>query len=329
MPRALFVDRDADRTLATVRTLDPEALPEGDVLVEGLYSSLNYKDGLAVTGRGKIIRGALPFVPGIDLVGRVLSSTAEAYAPGDLVIQTGWHLGEARWGGFSQQQRVEARSLVPLPPGLSPLHAMVAGTAGFTAMLSVMTLEEHGLTPDQGTVVVTGASGGVGSFSVALLHERGFHVAASTGSEGAHAYLRSLGADDIQPRDVLGAGAQRPLDKAQYAGAIDCVGGDTLAALLSTMGRHGCVAACGLAGGAALHTTVFPFILRGVVLAGIDSNTCPPARRRAAWASLAALPASLYDAIHTDTIALDEVPARSDALLAGHIQGRLVVDLQQ
>lgn len=314
--------------MADVRALDPAQLPEGEVLTSVLYSSLNYKDALAVTGQGKIIRGAYPFVPGIDLVGRVEASEAPGIQPGDLVIQTGGGLGEDRWGGYSQKQRVPSRWLVPLPEAMTPLQAMAMGTAGFTAMLSVMALEEHGITPDQGEVIVTGASGGVGSIAVALLARLGYAVAASSGNEVAYDYLHELGAGRILPRDELGRGPKRPLESARWAGAVDTVGGDTLAALLSTLDRHGSVAACGNAGGHRLHTTVFPFILRGVNLLGVDSNTATLERRRQAWNRLVAdLPASTYDRVRAGIIALDEVPARCEDLLEGRVQGRFVVDV--
>ncbi|ARA92889.1 oxidoreductase [Rhodothermaceae bacterium RA] len=327
MFNALLVDHTDSTRTARVQALEASDLPEGDVEVEVLYSSLNYKDALAVTGRGKIIRGDFPFVPGIDLVGRVVASEVPEVAPGDVVIQTGWGLGETHWGGYAGRQRVWARHLVPLPEGLTPLDAMVIGTAGFTAMLAVQTLEEHGVTPDRGEVVVTGASGGVGSFAVALLARAGYHVVASTGSASAHTYLTRLGATRIIPRDTLGQGPQRPLDSARWAGAVDAVGGATLAAILSTLDRHGCVAACGLAGGAELHTTVFPFILRGVVLAGIDSNTCPNDRRRQIWKRLAeAVSEDLREQILARIISLEAVPEASEAVLAGRVQGRIVVD---
>ncbi len=328
MLRALVLDRTGDTLTAEIRELQHADLPEGEVLLSVLYSSLNYKDGLAVTGTGKIIRGAYPFVPGIDLVGRVEESTDTAFKQGDLVVQTGGGLGETTWGGYSQRQRVPARWLVPLPDALTPLRAMVLGTAGFTAMLSVMTLEQHGVTPERGEVVVTGASGGVGSIAVALLAHLGYDVVASSGSADAYDYLRELGAARIIHRDELGAGPQRPLESARWAGAVDTVGGATLAAVLSTLGLHGCVAACGNAGGHDLHTTVFPFILRGVCLAGIDSNTAPYAQRCQAWKRLTwDLPRHALDLVLAGVIHLDQVPAMSRELLKGNIRGRVVVDV--
>ncbi len=328
MFNALMLDKADAALTAEVRTLDRDDLPPGEVLVAVIYSSLNYKDALAVTGKGKIIRGAYPFVPGIDLVGRVEASEVPSFAVGDMVILTGGGLGERTWGGYSQMQRISAEWLTPLPEAMTPLRAMEMGTAGFTAMLAVMALEEHGLTPDSGEVVVTGASGGVGSIAVALLAKLGYSVVASTGSDDAHGYLHDLGAARIIHRDELGQGPARPLDSARWAGAVDTVGGDTLAAVISTLGRHGCVAACGNAGGHHLNTTVFPFILRGVNLLGIDSNTASPAQRRQAWKRLATdLPRHAADLILSGIIHLDQVPAMSETILQGGVRGRIVVDV--
>ncbi len=325
---ALLVEQQGERFRATVQTIDETRLPEGDVLVEVLYSSVNYKDALAVTGRGKIIRGDYPFVPGIDLVGRVLASASPSWKPGDLVICTGWGIGENTWGGYSRRQRLRSEWLVRLPEGLTPREAMVIGTAGFTAMLSAMALADHGVTPDRGEVVVTGASGGVGSMAVAILAGRGYRVVASTGKASAHDYLAALGAARFLPREELGAGPRRPLDSARWAGAVDSVGGATLAAVISQTGRHGCIAACGLAGGHELHTTVFPFILRGVTLQGIDSNTCPQPVRRQAWENLAReLSKEALQRMTTRVIPLEAIPEVSEDILAGRVQGRIVVDL--
>ena len=325
--QALVLDKKNDGVTADVRTLEEKQLPEGDVLVQVAYSSLNYKDGLAVTGRGEIIRGDYPFVPGIDLVGTVETSESSDYAPGDQVIVTGWGIGEAHWGGYAEKARVRSAWCVPLPDGMRPKEAMAIGTAGFTAMLSVMALEEQDVRPGSGEVVVTGASGGVGSIAVALLGGLGYDVVASTGSEAANDYLKDLGAIRIIHRDELGQGPRRPLDAAQWAGGIDTVGGATLAALLSQTGRHGAVAACGLAGGSELNTTVFPFILRGVSLLGIDSNTCPPDVRREAWSRLARDLSKETLASITQAIPLADVPAMSEAILKGDVRGRVVVEM--
>jgi acrylyl-CoA reductase (NADPH) len=275
MSKALVLEKSDSGITSGVMAIRQEDLPDGDVVVSVLFSSLNYKDALAVTGKGKIIRGEYPFIPGIDLVGHVEDSTSALFAPGDLVIGTGWGLGETRWGGYTQVQRIKGSSLVGLPEKLSPEKAMILGTAGLTAMLSVSALEKHGCSPDQREVVVTGASGGVGSIAVALLAQLGYRVAASTGSADAHAYLLRLGAARIIDRQVLGQGPSRPMDSARWAGAVDSVGGSTLATIISQLDTHASAASCGLAGGHELHTTVFPFILRGVNLLGIDSNTCP------------------------------------------------------
>lgn len=326
---ALFLNPTDDGMAATVRAMDDEALPAGDVLVDVLYSSLNYKDGLAVTGKGKIIRGAFPFVPGIDLVGRVRASEAAAFEAGDLVIQTGWGLGETRWGGYAQQMRVRSEHLVPLPDGLTPRQAMIIGTAGFTAMLAVMALEDHGADPGtSGEIVVTGASGGAGSIAVAVLGAQGYDAVASTGTASAHEYLRNLGATRIVDRSAFDQGPERPMQSAQWAGAIDAVGGSTLATLISELERHASVASFGNAGGHELHTTVFPFILRGVNLLGIDSNTCPNDRRRAAWQHLAdLLSEGHYERLLNRIIGLGEVPSASEDIVGGKVRGRVVVDV--
>lgn len=325
---ALVLDETRSGLTAEVRALAPDALPDGDVLVNVQYSSLNYKDALAVTGAGKIIRGDFPFVPGIDLVGQVASSDDDAFAPGDWVIQTGWGLGEHRWGGYAQQMRLQAEHLVPLPDGLSPRDAMTVGTAGFTAMLAVMALEDHDTAPDDGEIVVTGASGGAGSMAVALLGTLGYRVVASTGTASAHDYLRALGAARIVDRSAFDQGPERPMQSAQWAGAVDAVGGATLATLITELERHASVAAFGNAGGHELHTSVFPFILRGVNLLGIDSNTCPNDRRRAAWQRLAdTLTEADYTRILNRVISLQEVVGVARAVLDGNIRGRVVVDV--
>ncbi len=330
MARVLLLNRRDGDVEASVCEMEESRLPEGDVLLDVSYSGLNYKDALAITGRGKIVRGAWPFVPGIDLAGKVRASDSEAYKPGDLVIGTGWGLGESHWGGYAEVQRVNAAKLLSLPEGMSPEKAMLAGTAGLTAMLAVMELEAHGVEAGKGEVLVTGASGGVGSFAVGLLHEAGYRVAASTGSPDAHAWLGRLGADRILEREALAAGAARPLDSGEWAGAVDVVGGKTLEALLSRLKRHGTAVACGLAGGHALHTTVFPFILRGVRLIGVDTNTCPVPVRREAWARLARwMTDELAERLLADTIGLDDLPLYSERLLSGEIRGRLLVDVRK
>lgn len=328
---ALLLDQRDGEQVAEIRTLDAADLPavDGDeALVDVQYSSLNYKDALAVTGEGRIIRGDFPIAPGIDLVGRVVSSDSDRFAAGDRVIGTGWQLGEVVWGGYTQRLRVDAAKLVPLPDAMTPHQAMAIGTAGFTAMLSVMALEDHDTAPDDGDVVVTGASGGAGSIAVALLDALGFDAAASTGSEDAHDYLQALGAREIVDRSAFEDGPERPMERGRWAGAIDAVGGDTLAALIAQLQRHASVAAFGNAGGHEVHTTVFPFILRGVNLLGIDSNTCPNDRRIVAWNRLAdLLSEDVLDRITARTIPLATVPDASREVLSGTVRGRIVVDV--
>ncbi len=323
--RALILRKTDDAVAAVVERIPSASIPgPAEVTVRILYSSLNYKDALAITGQGKIIRGDYPFVPGIDLVGEIIASESVRYAAGDRVLATGWGIGEQYWGGYSEIARLRSDWLVPLPDGLGPAHAMGIGTAGFTAMLAVMAIDAAGLNPEAGEVVVTGATGGVGSYAVHLLSRRGYPVVASTGKDASD-YLTGLGAQRIIGREVLGEGAERPLDKGHWAGAVDSVGGKTLEAIISQTQRHGVIAACGLAGGATLHTTVFPFILRGVTLVGIDSNTCPYDRRVRAWERLAReMDAAVIDGM-TNTIELDDLIEVSRSLLAGNITGRCIV----
>ncbi len=325
--KALLLTQTDDGVRAAIETVAERDLPDGDVLIDVAYSSLNYKDGLAVTGKGKIVRGDFPFVPGIDLAGTVAESESERFQPGDEVILTGWGTGEDRWGGFAEYARASSEHLVALPGGMTLKEAMIVGTAGFTAMLAVMALEEHGVTPEKGEVAVTGASGGAGSMAVAILHALGYDAVASTGTDGAHDYLRSLGAARVIGRDELSAGPKHPMEKARWAGAVDAVGGPTLATLIAQTARHGSVASYGLAQSHELNTTVFPFILRGVNLLGIDSNTCPPERRRTAWQRLDdVLPSSALEAIQ-QTITLGDVIAYSEKITRGETQGRIVVDV--
>ncbi|MFZ5823721.1 MAG: MDR family oxidoreductase [Bacillota bacterium] len=323
--RALVVDQVEGKMQAGIRTLGLGDLPEGDVLVRVAYSSLNYKDGLAVTGKGKVLR-KFPMVPGIDLAGTVEESASPAFRPGDQVVLTGWGVGEEHWGGYAQFARVRSEWLVPLPSGLTLRQAMAIGTAGFTAMLAVMALERNGLTPGP-EILVTGASGGVGSVAVALLAKLGHNVVASTGRPESHEFLRSLGAREIMDRSLLSDATPRPLERARWGGAVDSVGGQTLSTLLSGMMRECSVASCGLAGGHQLNTTVMPFILRGVNLLGIDSVMCPQERRLAAWERLTQdLPQNLLEQI-TDVIGLEQVLSKGEEIVRGQVRGRLVVDV--
>ena len=329
MFRALLLHKTDGDVTPRLDTITRDDLPPGDTHVRVLYSSINYKDALAVTNSAPIIRGDFPIAPGIDLVGEVVSSESEAWDAGDRVIGTGWGLGEDVWGGYTEEVRVRADQLVALPEGLSPHQAMTIGTAGFTAMLSVMALEDHGLTPESGEVVVTGASGGAGSMAVALLAQAGYTAVASTGSEDAHAYLNTLGASRIVHRSAFSDGPKRPMESGQWAGAIDAVGSDTLATLIAQLKRHASVASFGNAAGHELHTTVLPFILRGVNLLGIDSNTCPNDRRRTAWARLdALLTDDLLERMTYQVVNLEDVPDAAQDVLSGSARGRIVVELQ-
>jgi acrylyl-CoA reductase (NADPH) len=324
--RALVASDAGGKTVTEFRPLSPGDLPEGDVLVEVAYSSLNYKDALAVTGRGKVIR-RFPMVPGIDLAGTVVECSGGTFSPGDRVLVTGCGLGELHWGGFSEMARMKSEWLVPLPDGMSLRESMSIGTAGFTAMLAVMSLEEHGVSPGKGKVAVTGAAGGVGSLSVALLAGLGYTVAASTGRPEALEYLKSLGATEVVDRALLPS-LDKPLESEAWAGGVDTVGGATLAGLLASTARHGCVAACGLAGGAELRTSVFPFILRGVTLTGIDSMACPMDRRLEGWERLnEELPKEALARI-AQVRPLSEAAALSEDVLAGRVRGRIVLDVR-
>jgi len=324
--RALVLENEGGTFRASVKQLPVNSLPAGDVTVSVAYSSLNYKDALAVTNRGKIVR-RFPMVPGIDLSGAVVQSESSRFQPGDKVVLTGWGVGEEHWGGYAQLARVKADWLLPLPDGLTLKRAMSIGTAGLTAMFCVMALEEHGLRPDRGDVLVTGATGGVGCLAVMLLAGLGYRVVASTGKEDAHGFLKSLGAREMVGRHIFARRGDKPLESGRWAGAIDTVGGETLSAVLRQINRDGCVAAVGLAGGAELHTTVYPFILRGVSLVGVSSGHMPVERRLAAWTRLAVqLPMEILDSI-TQTARLDDVPALSEQMISGKIRGRVVVDV--
>ncbi|WP_027876374.1 MDR family oxidoreductase [Meiothermus cerbereus] len=321
--KALVVE-SGDPYTAQIRQATLDELPQGDVLVRVAYSSLNYKDGLAITGAGKVIR-SFPMVPGIDLAGTVLESASPAYKPGDSVILTGWGVGERHWGGLAELARVRSEWLVPLPQGLSLQQAMGIGTAGFTAMLAVMALEAHAIDKSK-EVLVTGAAGGVGSLAVALLARLGYRVVASTGRTSEEAHLRSLGAGEILDRAALTA-PSKPLESERFGGAVDTVGGAVLAGVLPRMAYGGSVAACGNAGGVKLETTVFPFILRGVNLLGIDSVMCPREKRLEAWQRLAHdLPRPLLEEA-MQVVSLEEVPERAQAILQGQVRGRVVVKM--
>lgn len=322
--KALVLEQIENKTLAAVKDITLPALADGDVLVDIDWSSLNYKDALAITGKGKIIR-QFPMVPGIDFSGRVSESRDPRFTPGQSVILTGWGVGENHWGGLAAQACVKGDWLVSLPEALSARNAMIIGTAGFTAMLCVDALVDAGVKPESGKVLVTGASGGVGSTAVVLLKALGYTVVAVSGRESTHAYLRQLGADEILPRSDFEE--TRPLEKQLWAGAVDTVGGKVLAKVLAQTHYRGCVAACGLAGGFDLPTTVMPFILRNVRLQGVDSVMVPTAERAAVWTRLASLlPESYYQQASTE-IALEHAPAFAADLLSNKIQGRTLVKI--
>ena len=325
MFKALLLQQQDKQTIASIEQLDDSQLPAGDVTVAVKYSSLNYKDGLAITGKGKIVR-QWPMVPGIDFAGQVLESTDARYKAGDEVVLTGWGVGEGHWGGMAEKARVNADWLVPLTTGSTALHTMQIGTAGLTAMLCVMALEEAGITPEQGDILVTGASGGVGSVAVSLLAAKGYSVIAATGRESNRELLLQLGAKQVITRDEL-LTPIRALDKQLWAGAVDTVGSSVLAKILSQMNYGGAVAACGLAGGFDLPATVMPFILRNVRLQGVDSVMCPFERRQQAWQQLAQLlPASFYD--HAcEEIILEEAPEAAAKIMDGQITGRVVIKI--
>jgi acrylyl-CoA reductase (NADPH) len=326
MFKALVLNQQDKKTMSAIETLERSQLPEGDVLVAVDYSSLNYKDGLAITGKGKIIR-EFPMVPGIDFVGRVLESSDERYSTGDKVVLTGWGVGENHWGGMAEQARVKADWLVPLADGLEAKQAMMVGTAGFTAMLCVQALIDGGVTPQSGKVLVTGASGGVGSVAVSLLAKLGYSVSVVTGRVEVNGpLLTELGASEIIDRAVFEEPA-RPLEKQVWAGCVDTVGSKVLAKALAQMDYNSTVAACGLAGGFDLPTTVMPFILRNVRLQGVDSVHCPYEKRVAAWNKLTELlPESYYQSACTE-ISLEQAPEYAEAITNGQVTGRVVIKL--
>jgi len=330
MFKAMLLEQSDDKITASIQDLPESRLPSypdgGEVTVAVEYSTLNYKDGMILRGLGRLVR-EYPHIAGIDLAGTVEHSSHPAFQAGDPVLLTGWRVGELHWGGYAQKARVKGEWLVPLPDGLTTKRAMAIGTAGFTAMLAVMALETHGVTPTSGEVLVTGAAGGVGSIAVAVLTKLGYQVAASTGRAETHAYLNSLGAKNILAREELAEPSKRPLDSERWAGCIDSVGGTTLGRVLTQMRYGGVVAAVGLAGGPTLETTVLPFLLRGVSVLGIDSVMCPSERRLAAWARLVTdLPMDKLDHV-TTTAGLADLPRLAEDIFKGQVRGRLVIDV--
>src|SRR5712672_1163670 len=324
--RALVLHEENGTVAPRIEAVDEARLPPGEVTVAVECSTLNYKDGMILQGLGRLVR-SYPHVPGVDFAGRVERSESPEFRPGDPVIVTGWRVGEAQWGGYAEKARVKASYLVRRPEGLSARRAMAIGTAGFTAMLAVIALERHGLLPGSGDVLVTGAAGGVGSVAVALLSRLGHRVVASTGRPEQRDYLTALGAADLIDRATLAAKPSRPLDTERWAGAIDAVGGTTLATILTQLKYRASVAACGLAGGSDLPATVIPFLLRGVNLLGIDSVMCPRGERTEAWRRLARdLPLARLETI-TQTVPLADVLGLAPRILKGEVRGRIVIDL--
>lgn len=328
MFNAILIEKDEAGYHAGLKQVDDSQLPDGEVLLRVSHSTINYKDALAITGKSPVVR-TFPMVPGIDLVGTVEESRDPEFKAGDTVLLNGWGVGENHWGGLAQKARVQSKWLIRLPESLNPEQAMAIGTAGYTAMLCVMALQRHGLDPEAGDILVTGAAGGVGSVATAVLSSLGYRVLASTGRPEEADYLKRLGAAEIIDRATLGAPG-KPLGKERWAGAIDSVGSHTLANVCAGTKYRGIVAACGLAQGLDFPATVAPFILRNVTLAGIDSVMCPLSDRQAAWSRLATeLDRNKLAMIGSQTIGLDRVIATANSLLEGKVRGRIVVDVNR
>jgi len=326
MFNALMVNKVDEEFTAEIKQIEESELPDGDVLIDVEYSTINYKDGLAVTNSSPIVR-SWPMIPGIDLAGTVTESSNPDVSVGDKVLVNGWGIGEETFGGFSQRARIQGEWTVPVPENFTTAQTMAIGTAGYTSMLSVLALEDHGVTPDSGPILVTGASGGVGSIAIALLSAQGYEVHASTGRTEETEYLTSLGASTIIDRQELSEESKRPLTSTRWAGAIDAVGSHTLANVLAAIKPFGCVAACGLAQGMDLSTSVAPFILRGVALKGIFSVMVPRPQRLKAWNRLASdLDPKLLEQM-TTTFGLTDIFALSPEILAGKVRGRIVIDV--
>jgi len=327
MFKAVLIERDERPYRATFTSLEEGRLPTGDVTVRVDYSTLNYKDALAITGKAPVVR-QFPMVPGVDFAGSVQESENAAYGIGDRVLLNGWGVGEHHWGGLAQLARVKGEWLIPLPAAFTPRQSMAIGTAGYTAMLCVIALERHGVTPESGEILVTGAAGGVGSVAVAVLAKLGFRVAAVTGRPAEADFLKRLGAAEVLDRSLF-ASPGKPLGKERWAGAVDVVGSHTLANVCASMRYRGVVAACGLAGGLDFPATVAPFILRGVTLAGVDSVMCPRPDRLEAWQRLGQdLDIDKLEFL-TEEIGLSQVLDRAAGLLEGRIRGRVVVDTRR
>ncbi|SCA55633.1 putative oxidoreductase, Zn-dependent and NAD(P)-binding [Candidatus Terasakiella magnetica] len=326
MFKALVLSKNDDGVSSEIQEMNADQLPEGDVVVNVEYSTLNYKDGLVLNGLGGLVRN-YPHVGGVDFAGTVETSTHADFKAGDKVVLTGWRVGEVHWGGYGQKARVSGDWLVHLPEGLDTRQAMAVGTAGFTSMLGVMALEDQGLSPEKGEVLITGAAGGVGSVAAAILAKLGYDVAGSTGRADTHDYLREMGVKNIIGRDELSEASKRPLEKELWAGCIDAVGGTTLSRVLAQMKYGGSVAAIGLAGGNKLDATVIPFLLRGVNLLGIDSVMCPKERRVKAWNRIVTdLPMEKLDGMISQA-KLQDLPQLGKDIIAGQVRGRVVVDV--
>ncbi|MBV9248108.1 MAG: oxidoreductase [Acetobacteraceae bacterium] len=325
--RALVLSQEGKQVHHEIRRVPLIELPAGDTTVAISHSTLNYKDGMILRGLGRLVR-SYPHVPGIDFAGEVTSSGSGRFRPGDKVILTGWRVGETHWGGYAELARVKSEWLVKLPPGLTPARAMAVGTAGLTSMLAIEALERHGLkSGGDAELLVTGASGGVGSMAVAMAAQIGYRVAASTGRMQEEGYLRDLGAQVIVPRQELESACERPLLAERWAGAVDAVGGKVLAGALPQLRYGGSISVCGLAGGNELHTTVIPFLLRGVNLLGIDSVMQPLAARESAWKRIAeTVPGEVLDKM-SRIVRLEDVAALADEILKGRVRGRVVVEI--
>lgn len=325
MFKAIMIEKDEAGYRASLKDVDESQLPEGDVTVRVSHSTLNYKDGLAITGKGPVVR-KFPMVPGIDLVGTVEETSHPSYKVGDAVLLNGWGVGEGHWGGLAQKARLNGEWLVPLPSQFTPQQAMAIGTAGYTAMLCVLALERQGVTPDKGEILVTGAAGGVGSVAVSILSKLGYSVVGVSGRIEESDYIKSLGASEVLDRSMFSS-AGKPLGRERWAGAVDVVGSHTLVNVCATTKYRGVVTACGLAGGMDFPATVAPFILRGVTLVGIDSVMCPRADRLVAWQRLGTdLDASKLNLI-TNEIGLAEAIPMATRLIDGQIRGRVLVDV--
>ncbi len=325
MFKGILIEKDEAGYRATIKEIDEAQLPEGDVTVRVSHSTLNYKDGLAITGRGPVVR-KFPLVPGIDLVGTVEQSDNPDYQSGDRVVLNGWGVGEGHWGGLAQKARLKGEWLVPLPTQFTPQQAMAIGTAGYTAMLCVLALERHGVTPEQGEILVTGAAGGVGSVAVAVLSKLGYSVVGVSGRPEEFDYVKRLGATEVLERAAFSSQG-KPLTRERWAGAVDVVGSHTLANVCASTKYRGVVTACGLAGGMDFPATVAPFILRGVTLVGVDSVMCPRVDRLAAWQRLGTDLDLAKLGLITNEIGLSEAIPMATRLLDGHVRGRVVVDV--